>query len=592
MKQFFKMLLAVICGLLIMSIISLFLFAGFIGALASSGGSKPVLPRSGILKIDMSRIILKEQSSIGDPFSILKSNSIVPVGIWNAVQAINFAAADPGVKFIYLKTDGVNAGIAQLEEFRKALDNFRKSGKVVVAYTENPMTSSYYLASVADKIYMSSYTGSGAMITGVGTQMFFLKDILDKFGVNVQLIRHGKYKSAGEMFIKNAPSPENLEQTQAMINSIWDSIAEEIAEKRGIEKDSFSKMIDNLVLDTPEDMLGQKLVDEIVTKDELKAKLAELEGEDNFKPNRLIRFSDYVTAKVSPNLKAKKKIAIIFADGEIKEGNDNQNIAGDRFTKIISDVNADSSVKAVVLRVSSPGGSVLASDKIKKQLDKLGKEKLLIASFGNYAASGGYWISNNSAKIYCNKTTLTGSIGVFSMIPDLSGTAKNVFKIGVTSVGSNKHSDMYSMLKPLDKKEKEYIQKGIENVYSCFVENVAEGRDLRPSYVDSIAQGRVWTGAEALKLNLIDEIGTLEDAVHYTAVALEGDSDLSKWEIATYPKPLTEFESIMAAFDDMKKDEDVLAGTPFKNIVKTFRNWNFETFERYYARMPYEYIIK
>ena len=593
MKDFVKMTLAVICGLFIMGIIGIILLSGFIGALASSDSAKPVLPRSGVLKIDMSKIIIKEQAStINDPTSILKNNYITPIGIWNAVQAINTAAADPAVKLIYLKTDGAFAGMAQLEEFRKALDNFRKSGKAIVSYMESPTTGSYYLASVADKVYMSSYSGSGPMITGVATQMFFLKDILDRFGVNVQLIRHGKYKSAGEMFIKNAPSKENLEQTQEMINSIWESMADEIAEKRNIESTALSALIDNLALESPQDMIEHKLVDELVTKDELKEKLAVLEGEQSFKSSRLIRFSDYVTAKTSPDYKAKKKIAIIYADGEITENEDIKAISGDRFAKIVADVDADSSVKAVVLRVSSPGGSVLASDKIRKQLDKLGNDKLLVASYGNYAASGGYWISNNCSKIFSDKTTLTGSIGVFSMIPDFSKTAKDILKVGVANVGSNEHSDMYSLMKPLDEKEQAYIQKGVEKIYEEFVGNVAEGRSLRTSYVDSIAQGRVWIGADALKINLVDEIGTLEDAVNYAVATIDGTTDLTKWNVTAYPKPMTEFESIMAAFGQMNQEEDVLAKTPFKSIVKTFKDWNYQTSERFYARMPYEYSIK
>lgn len=588
------MVLAVICGVFIMSIISLFLFAGFIGALAESGSSsKPVLPRSGVLKIDMQKIALAEQAStMSDPIAMMRGNYIAPVGIWNAVQAINIAATDPSVKLIYLKPDGANAGIAQLEEIRKALDNFRKSGKAVIAYTEAPTTGSYYLASVADKVFMSSYCGSGPMITGVGTQMFFLKDILDKFGVNVQLIRHGKYKSAGEMFIKNTPSPENLEQTQEMINSIWNSLAEEIAERRGIAADTLSALVDDLQLATPEDMLEHKLVDELVTKDELKDKLAVLEGVDKFERGHLIRFSDYIAAKVNSNLKAKKKIAIIFADGEIRDGDDTQQIAGDRFARIISEVNADSSVKAVVLRVASPGGSVVASDKIKKQLDRMALDKPVIASYGSYAASGGYWISNNCEKIFTDKTTLTGSIGVFSMIPDFSKTAKDILHVGIASVGSGKHSDMYSLLKPLDAKEQAYMQKSVETIYARFVTTVSEGRDLRPSYVDSIAQGRVWTGVDALKLNLVDEIGTLEDAVHYAAgLVNSGNSDLSEWEVASYPKPMTEFESLMAAFSNMG-EEDILAKTPFKNIAKTFMKWDYEKSEKTYARMPFEYVIK
>lgn len=594
MKDFVKMTLAVICGLFLMSFVSFFMFFGFIGALASSGGSKPILPRSGILKIDMSAILLSEKATkLGDPMAILQGDNIKNISLWNAVQAINTAAEDPGIKFIYLKSDNPNAGLSHIEELRKAIENFRKSGKAVISYIENPSTASYYLASVADKVLMSSYHGSGSMITGIGTQMFFLKDILDKFGVNVQLIRHGKYKSAGEMFIKNSPSPENLEQTKEMVNSIWETCAEEIAQSRGMDKNVFSALIDNLALVSSEDMLSNNLVDELVTKDQIKEKLGSLSGETPFKAEHLVSLSDYIEVKVSPNHKAKNKIAILTAEGEIVDREDLQNISGDSFAKLIAKINADSSIKAVVLRVASPGGSVLASDKIKRQLDKLGEDKLLVASFGNFAASGGYWISNNCERIFSDNTTLTGSIGVFSIIPDFSKTAKDILHIGVTSVGSNKHSDMYSLVKPLDTEEKAYMQKSVEDIYDNFVKIVSEGREMRPAYVDSIAQGRVWTGRDALRLGLVDEIGTLEDAVKYAAAYInDGDPDLSTWNIESYPKPKSEFEALIETFSKIGKDEDVLAGTPFKNVVKTFRKWDFEKSGHTFARMPYEYIIK
>lgn len=594
MKDFVKMTLAVICGLFLMSVISFFMFFGFIGALVSTGGSKPVLPRSGILKIDMSSILFSEQATkLGDPIAVLQGDNITNLSLWDAVQAINTAAADPGIKFIYLKSDNPNAALSHIEELRKALENFRKSGKAVISYIESPSTASYYLASVADKVLMASYHGSGSMITGIGTQMFFLKDILEKFGVNVQLIRHGKYKSAGEMFIKNSPSPENLEQTKEMVNSIWESCSEEIAESRGMDKKAFSALIDNLSLVSSEDMLSNNLVDELVTKDQIKEKLGVLSGEAPFKAERLVSLSDYIEAKLSPNLKAKDKIAILIAEGEIVDREDFKNISGDRFTKLIAKINADSSIKAVVLRVASPGGSVLASDKIKRQLDKLGEDKLLVASFGSFAASGGYWISNNCERIFSDNTTLTGSIGVFSMIPDFSKTAKDILHIGVTSVGSNKHSDMYSFMKPLDTEEKAYMQKSVEDIYENFVSIVSKGRDMRPSYVDSIAQGRVWTGRDALRLGLVDEIGTLEDAVKYAASYInDGDPDLSIWNIMSYPEPKSEFEVLIENFSKIGREEDVLAGTPFKNVVKTFRKWDFEKSGHAFARMPYEYIIK
>ena len=273
------------------------------------------------------------------------------------------------------------------------------SGKPVISYIETPTTASYYLASVSDKIYMTSYQGGSSMINGIGSRLVFYKDLLDKLGVNVQLIRHGKYKSAGEGYIKNAPSPENLEQTQAMIDAVWGSYAAEIAESRGMSVDALNAAIDELKLNMPEDLLREGFVDELMDRTALENKLADLAVVESFDKLKTFTLSEYITAKVQANVKAKKKIAILYADGEIIEGEGKQNVAGEYFTRVIAKVRADSTIKAVLFRVNSPGGSVLASERIKNGIDLLSKEKPVIASYGDYAASGGYWISNNCEKV-------------------------------------------------------------------------------------------------------------------------------------------------------------------------------------------------
>lgn len=587
MKDFVRMTLAVMCGLFIMGIIGFIMFFGFIGSMAALGSGTPAMPRSGILLMDMSKIAIAEQAADSDPLAMLQGQEVTPIGLWDAVQSIKKAEADPAVQYIYLKTDGLNAsGIAPVEELRQALEDFRKSGKAVIAYTEYPTSGSYYLASVADKIYMAPYKGGANMMTGVGTQMIFLKDLLDKIGVNVQLIRHGKFKSAGEMYIKSEPSAENLLQTQEMVNSMWDNLAAKICESRGIEKARLDEIINNLELDTPEDFLKNNLVDELLSKEELKSKLTDLAAESKYEDLKMIKLKDYIAANSLSAPVAKQKIAIIFAEGEIVDGYDKQAVAGDRFANIIASVRADSTVKAVVLRVASPGGSVVASDKIRTEIDIMRKNKPVIASYGNYAASGGYWISNSCDKIFTDPSTLTGSIGVFSMIPDFSKTAKDVLHVGVKTVGSHKHSDMYSLMRPLDDAERAYMQQSVEDIYDAFLENVSAGRGMAKDEIDEIAQGRVWTGSDALKIGLVDEIGSLSDAVKYAAIAA-GDSmaDLDSWQIATYPKPLSSFELLLESLTG--GSTDALAGTPFENIGKAYKNWNAASSEKFYARMPY-----
>jgi protease IV len=591
MKEFFKMLLAVICGLFITGFIIFFLFSSMVTALSLSGNSQPALPKSGVLMMDMSQLSIAEQPSSPDPMSMLQGNTTQSIGIWQAVQAINAAAADPSVKYIYLKTDGLSGDYATVEEIRKSLDKFRQSGKPVISYIENPTTGSYYLSSVADKIYMTSNPGGNPTVLGVGTQLIFLKDILDRLGVNVQLIRHGKYKSAGEMYIRSESSKENLEQNQAMVDAIWKNISDGITGSREITPEQLDEALNELKLNLPQNFLDLGFVDELLTGDELRNKLADLAVVDDFKDIQMINFSDYVTAKVLPDYKSKNKIAVIYADGEIVGGTAKSEVAGDRFASIISKVRKDDSIKAVVLRVNSPGGSVIAADKIKNELDLLKAEKPLVASYGGYAASGGYWISANCEHIFSDAGTLTGSIGVFSMIPDFSKTAKNLAHVNITTVKSHEHADMYTLMRPFDAKELETQQTLVDDIYSAFVSNVSQGRKLDPDYVDSIAQGRVWTGAEALEIGLVDEIGTLEDAIHYT-VALASDSasgSLDGWRVEEYPRPISQIESLLERLGAGSTDTDAFEGTAFEGVASAMQTFLRDSRSGNYvlARLPY-----
>lgn len=591
MKEFVKMTLAVIAGLFLFGFVAMFMMIAMVGALAAIGESQPVMPREGVLQINMSTMTLSEQTQDADPFaSISGSQTVTPVGIYSAIQAVNAAASDPAVKFIYMKPDGAMGGISQMEEFRSALVNFRNSGKAIVSYIENPSNASYYLASVSDKIYMTSYEGGMNMFGGLSSQMIFLKDILDRLGVNVQLIRHGKYKSAGEMYIRNSASPENLEQNTEMIESVWNSWSSAIAESRNISVEALNGMLNNLELNFPSDFLEKGLVDELLTREELQQKLCDLYSAEKFEDIKAIQLPDYAKLKSTPNIKAEKKVAVIYAEGNIVDGNEKQQVAGDRFAGIIADVRKDSTVKAVVLRVNSPGGSVLASEKIKAEIELLKKRGVpVIASYGDYAASGGYWISAGCDKIYSNATTLTGSIGVFSMIPDISGTLKDKVHINITPVNSNSHADMYGMMRPLDKAELDYMQASVENIYEKFTGLVAEGRGMTVENVDAIAQGRVWTGAEALEIGLVDEIGTIEDAIIYAAMSIEGVSSLEDVQVQAYPKPMTALESLLEAFGG---SESVFADTPLENVEEAFKDWNASESGKVYARIPYEISIR
>ena len=598
MKQFFKTVLAVICGIIILNIITMVFGLAFLGAAMAGAKSSASIPKEGVLYIDMGNFSLGEQNTQPDPMSMIQGNSGPVIGIWDAVQALNIAANDHAVKYIYLFPEGASGGTATMQEFRAALDNCRKNGKAIVAKLNAPSTGSLYLASAADKVYLSSYEGVNAMFNGISTQLIFYKDLLDKLGVNVQLIRHGKYKSAGEGYIKNAPSEENLEQNQVMVDGIWNSLAGEIAQSRGLTLEKLNELVDNLKLGFPEELKEAGLVDELVTAEEFRQKLTDLAMAKKYDDIKFIPFESYVNAKVKENLKSKKKVAIIYADGEIVDGTGKQNIQGTYFASVIADVRKDSTIKAVVFRVNSPGGSVFASDQIKNEIDLLAKDKPVVASYGNYAASGGYWISNSCDKIFANPTTLTGSIGVFSMIPDLSGTIKDIAHVNIVDVKSNKHAGMLSLTSPLDEEETAFMQATVERIYDGFVNIVAKGRGLEPAFVDSIAQGRVWTGSDAIGIGLVDELGTLEDALKYTVNLVEPGTNLEKWRVMAYPKPQTQMEMIMETLgrSQAASKANIFKGTPLEQpaatALKWVDNWQKHPDNYLFARIPYDIIIK
>jgi protease-4 len=592
MKNFLKMTLATLTGLLLFAFVSIFLTFAVVGAIASTGESKPVMPAKAMLTIDMSTIMLSEQTKPVDPLAALQGGSteIAPLGIYSAIEAVNAAATDPAVKFIYMKPDGTLSSVTHLEEFRKALENFRNSGKAIVSYTENPDNGSYYLASVCDKVYMTPYDGGINMFSGISSQMIFLKDILDRLGINIQLIRHGKYKSAGEMFVRNSSSKENMEQNKAMVESMWENMAGQIAQSRGISTEKLNSLLNDLKLELPADWLENGLVDELLTRQQLQNKLCDLYVTEDPKEIKSISLQDYAELKTSVNFKAKNKVAVIYAEGNIVDGNDNQQIAGDRFAKIISEVRRDTTIKAVVLRVNSPGGAVLAAEKIKAEVDLLQERVPVIASYGDYAASGGYWISAGCDKIYADATTLTGSIGVFSIIPDFGGALKNRLHVNVTPVNSNEHADIYSGLRPLTPAETRYMQATVESVYESFTSLVAEGRDMSVAQVENLAQGRVWTGAEAVRNGLVDEIGNIEDAIRYAALSIEGVENADEVQLVEYPKPQSTLEIILESLGG--KSQSVFGGTPLENVETAFRSWNASETGKTYARLPYEIIVR
>ena len=587
MKDFVKTIVAVICAFVIWGIIRGIFFLIMLGSMAITGSSTPSIPKTGgVLDLNLSTFSLGEQTQ-SEPAPSLNSMSLETtptVGIRDAILALQEAATDPAIKFVFLRPDGAMGGLSQMEELRGALSAFRESGKPILAYTETPGNGSYYLASVADKVLMGSAHGGTYGLLGLASQSFFLKDLLDKAGVNVQLIRHGKYKSAGEMFIRNSSSPENREQNQVMINSLWKAMSSVTAASRDMSEEQFNAIIDNLVLVTPEDFVSNGLVDELVDYAGLQNKIKTLAQVEDYKKVHLVSLPSYIDAKVSAK-PSKNKVAVLYADGEIVDGSGKSQVAGDRFMKLVEKLRKDKNVKAVVLRVNSPGGSVSASVKIRTALDSLMKEKPLVASFGDYAASGGYWISSGCQKIYADATTITGSIGVFSLIPEFSKVAGKV-GVGVETIGSNKHSDMMSLMRPFDAAELSYMQASVEDIYELFVNLVATSRGLSVERVDQIAQGRVWAAADALEIGLVDEIGTLQDAISYAAALADLPSS-DDYAVASYPVVPSFFEQLMSQLGGTGSDMDSRLGLDGRlRALKSYEPG------RFYARLPYDYEIR
>lgn len=483
-----------------------------------------------VLKIDFKNPIA-ERNVGGSSFDIMSLVQGTPnsVTLLSYIKAIDAAAEDKNIGMIYMTPENISCGTAQLEEIRSALERFKASGKPIVAYCRTLGNGSYYLASVADKIILDP--ASESTITGLSSQMIFLKDILDALHIDMQLIRHGKYKAAGEMYIRSSASPENRLQNQELVSSIWDSMTAEIAASRGFTQEQFNSWVDNLEMCHASDFKDKGLIDETWYKDEVEQYLCEQNGAKKIGEVGFVKINKYATKLKKGN--RKNKIAVVYADGEIKDSGTDADIVGTKMANTLRKVREDKKVKAVVFRVNSPGGSAQAAEAIRHEIQLLRAEKPVIVSYGNYAASGGYWISAESDQIFTDNTTITGSIGVFGLIPSVGDMASKVLKVNIETVGTSAHSDMMGGVRKLDDAEVAYIQKQIEKIYDDFTGLVSNGRRISKDSVDAIGQGRVWSGVDAMRIGLVDRKGGLQDAIDFAAEKVGlGKKD---YRISQYP---------------------------------------------------------
>lgn len=591
MKDFFKFMFASMLGTFIMSVILFFIFMGIVASFATLIEKEETkLSDNTLLHIELSTDITDRTPK--DPFSgfdfaTMESNKAL--GLNDILKNLDKAARDPKIKGIYLDLTSLSAGMATIEEIRDGLVKFKKSGKFLIAYSESYSQGSYYLASTADKIYLNP---EGMLdFQGISAELMFFKGTIEKLDAEMQIIRHGKYKSAVEPFLLDKMSDENREQMMALIDGIWGTILAGISDSRGIAKEELNRIADGLLLKTPEDAVKFKFVDALKYKDEILAELKEKLGVEKEDDMKFVSLSKYTLAADPSTEKPdrKNKIAVVYALGEISSGEgSDESIGSERISKAIRKARTDDKVKAIVLRVNSPGGSALASDVILREVKLAVKEKPVVVSMGDVAASGGYYISCAASKIFADKSTITGSIGVLGIVPNLEKTMKEKLGITFDYAMSNENSNFMTLNRPLTPYQKELIQGYIEDVYSTFVSHVSEGRNMPSDKVDAIGQGRVWIGSDAKEINLIDEFGGLTDAIE----AAKELANLTTYSIKDLPEQEDPFEKII---------NDIFGDASIESHLKSELGDNYRLYQylKYWkeatgvqARMPFDVYVK
>lgn len=540
MKDFLKSVLASLVALILYSFVFFIIFAGIAGVVAALGDkSEPVKPNS-VLHLCFKSEITDRGGANVNLSSLMSGGLQSGVGLNDILECISRAKTDDNIKCIFIDSD-VSAGLATIDEIRKAVADFKQSGKPVYAYADNMSQGIYYLASVADKIEMNP-TGN-MLLRGLQAQVMFYKGALDKLGVDVEVFRHGKFKSAVEPYIRSGMSDENRLQYQAMLDAMWRVYLQNVGESRGIDAERLFQIADNGLAYDPQVAKKEGLIDEVAYRDQILAELAELTDAESIDKLNLVSVGKYAKAKpfVMPS---DKKIAVIYASGEINtesSGYGDQEITEKPYLKALREVRSDSSIKAVVLRVNSPGGSAQVSDNIWHEVALTKQVKPVVVSMGEYAASGGYYISCPASYIVANEYTLTGSIGVFGLGLKLQKLMNNRLGLNVETVKTGKMADIGSVYRPTTAAEREILQGEVEKIYTTFVSRVSAGRELSPERVDSIGQGRVWCGVDALRLHLIDDFGGLTDAISVAADL----SGVENYSLVDYPKQEEGFEAVM-----------------------------------------------
>ena len=573
-------------GSFILIVILFFIFMGMVLSVASLSKKEVVIvPANSVLQLKLNDEITDRSSS--NPFNnfdFSSFNTTKSPGLNEILQNIKKAKTDDNIKGIFLDLGTIPSGIATIEEIRNALLDFKSSKKFIVSYSEEYTQKAYYIASVSDKVYL--YPEGALDFKGLNGEVMFFKGLLDKLDVDVQILRHGKFKSAVEPFVLDKMSEPNKEQTLKYISGIWNQMLEGISESRKMSVAQLNGIADSFKIQKAQDAVTYKLVDKLMYKDELLAELRNLLGIGKKEKINSISLQKYTSVpdKTKKIHKTKDKIAVIYALGEIVSGKgDDETIGSDRISEAIRKARLDSAVKAIVLRVNSPGGSALASDVIWREVTLSKKTKPVVVSMGDVAASGGYYIACAATRIVADPTTLTGSIGVFGLIPNLKGLYNNKLGVSFDNVKTNNYADIGSTYRPLTKSEENIYQTSVENIYETFITHVAEGRGMTKEKVDSIGQGRVWNGVDAIKIGLIDEFGGLEKSIEIAAKLAK----IEEYKIQSLPAQKDPFTQIMEELSGESTDQTILKN----KLGELFEFYNYIQYVKntkgVQARIPY-----
>jgi protease-4 len=587
MKQFLKFTLATIVGVIITTLLGILILFGVIGAIAGSKESVTTLKPNSVYEIKLEGNLIDRSED--DPFSAAFAQAMgktaeKSMGLDDLLANIEKAKNDANIVGIYLNGGSLSGGFASLKEIRNALIDFKKSGKFIVAYADNYSQKDYYLVSVANKILINP---QGMLeLKGLSAQTMFFKNTLDKLGIEMQIVKVGTYKSAVEPLITTKMSDANREQVTVYMGSIWKTFLTEVSAARKISAEKLNAYADEMLMFQPTEKAKQYgLVDGLVYADEADSILKTfVKGLEKDKEVTLVKHSA-MTKLPDTSKYDKNKVAVIYAVGEITDAAGEGIVAKD-LVKTINDVAKDSAVKAVVLRVSSPGGSAYASEQIWHALNKLKAKKTLIVSMGDYAASGGYYISCMADKIVAQPNTITGSIGIFGVIPNISGLNE---KLGLTydGVKTNKMSDAITVNRKFTPEERDLMQNYVNRGYELFVKRCADGRKMKTEQIKAIAEGRVWTGEDAIKIGLVDKIGGLNDAI---ALAVT-KAKLNTYNVSEYPEKETFESKFMKSFGDDVETRFLKAqlGEQYK-LFKQVRN--LDKINGIQARLPYDLNIQ